>query len=106
MVSAMWLTIVKRYVVPQSLLMLLCTVLVSVRASADQFNDFTYEVTPSNTVTITKYTGTDGSVSIPSMIASNSVTSIGDKAFFRCRELASVTIPDSVTTIGNSALRG
>ena len=33
----------------------------------------------------------------------DSVTTIGDEAFFRCESLTSVTIPDSVTTIGNYA---
>ena len=38
------------------------------------------------------------SVTIP-----NSVTSIGDDAFYYCRGLTSVTIPDSVTSIGDYA---
>ena len=38
------------------------------------------------------------SVTIP-----DSVTSIGDSAFYGCSGLTSVTIPDSVTSIGNSA---
>ena len=33
----------------------------------------------------------------------DSVTTIGEEAFFYCYSLTSVTIPDSVTTIGNSA---
>ena len=33
----------------------------------------------------------------------NTVTTIGDYAFYNCSALASVTIPSSVTTIGNSA---
>ena len=33
----------------------------------------------------------------------NSVTTIGDRAFFRCEGLTSVTIPNTVTTIGESA---
>ena len=33
----------------------------------------------------------------------NSVTTIGDSAFWGCNSLTSVTIPDSVTSIGNSA---
>ena len=41
------------------------------------------------------------SVTIP-----NSVTSIGDYAFFYCRGLTSITIPNSVTSIGNSAFYG
>ena len=38
-----------------------------------------------------------------SYIIPNSVTSIGNSAFCSCGELTSVTIPNSVTTIGNSA---
>ena len=38
------------------------------------------------------------SITIP-----NSVTSIGDSAFWFCRDLTSITIPDSVTSIGSSA---
>ena len=32
-----------------------------------------------------------------------SVTSIGEYAFYDCRNLASITIPDSVTSIGDDA---
>ena len=39
-------------------------------------------------------------------IIPNSVTSIGDWAFFRCRGLTSVTIPNSVTSIGDEAFWG
>ena len=36
----------------------------------------------------------------------NSVTSIGNNAFYRCTGLTSITIPNSVTSIGNSAFYG
>ena len=39
-------------------------------------------------------------------IIPNSVTSIGDFAFYGCTGLTSVTIPNSVTSIGNSAFAG
>ena len=35
----------------------------------------------------------------------NSVTSIGDEAFYYCYSLASITIPNSVTSIGSSAFQ-
>ena len=38
-----------------------------------------------------------------SSIIPNSVTIIGNGAFYNCRSLTSITIPNSVTTIGNSA---
>ena len=41
--------------------------------------------------------------SIKSVTIGNSVTSIGDYAFYFCSKLTSVTIPDSVTSIGNYA---
>ena len=55
-----------------------------------------------NQTTLIKYPrGKQGA----SYIIPNSVTSIGDDAFYGCDALTSVTIPNSVTSIGNSAFR-
>lgn len=44
-----------------------------------------------------------GEEEIKDLVIPNSVTSIGNGAFFGCSDLTSVTIPNSVTSIGDSA---
>ena len=44
--------------------------------------------------------------SLTSVTIPNSVTSIGDVAFYKCTSLTSVTIPNSVTSIGDRAFDG
>lgn len=46
-----------------------------------------------------------GLTSIEKVTIPESVTSIGDDAFYNCSELTSVTIPKSVTSIGDNAFR-
>ena len=62
--------------------------------------------TNNGTITITKYTGPGGDVTIPDTINGLPVTSIGGGAFYNCTSLTSVTIANSVTNIGDWAFDG
>lgn len=61
---------------------------------------------PPKTVTITKYTGTESTVILPSTINSWPVTKIGEAALKDNTTITSVTIPASVTEIGSNAFAG
>jgi hypothetical protein len=77
-------------------------------SQALQSGDYTYTAT-TTAVTITRYTGVDVSAAIPSSIGGLPVTSIVGSivgAFARNTTLISVTIPDSVTNIGNNTFNG
>ena len=54
-------------------------------------------------VVITWYKGTGGNVVIPAAIGRKAVVGIGDKAFSDNESLASVTLPEGLTTIGEGA---
>src|SRR5579862_6880154 len=57
-------------------------------------------------LTITQYTGPGGNVIIPSQIDGLPVTAIGDGAFGELSTLTNVTIPGTVTTIGDNENTG
>ena len=61
---------------------------------------------PPKTVTITKYTGKESTVILPSTISRWPVTKIGEDALKDNTTITSVTIPDSVTEIGANAFAG
>ena len=67
--------------------------------------DFTYTIS-NNQVTITGYTGTDAEVAIPATIYYNPVVAIGGSAFIDNTSITSISIPSSVTSIGQNAFRG
>ena len=56
-------------------------------------------------ITIVKYTGFGGDITIPSTTNGLPVTSMGEQAFWDCSRLTSVTIPNSVTSIGDYAFQ-
>jgi hypothetical protein len=55
------------------------------------------------TITVTRYTGSGGAVSIPGKVNGVPVTGIADYAFFSCSSLTSVTIPTNIISIGVNA---
>ena len=59
---------------------------------------------------VTKGTKYSGDIVIPEKISVDgvecTVISIADNAFYECRDLTSITIPNSVTSIGGSAFPG
>ena len=74
----------------------------AVNASAATYGNLTYKVS-GNTIVITGCNKNAANVVIPSEIDGKAVTSIGYRAFIDCSSLTSITIPDSVTSIGDSA---
>lgn len=64
------------------------------------------EPIPKKTVTITKYTGKESTVILPSTISSWPVTKIGEDALKDNTTITSVTIPANVTEIGSNAFAG
>jgi hypothetical protein len=60
-------------------------------------------VTNNGLITITKYNGPGGALTIPDTINGQSVIRIDNSAFSGWANLTSVTIPDGVTSIGDSA---
>lgn len=68
--------------------------------------DNPYDYPPPKTVTITKYTGTESTVILPSTINSWPVTKIGEDALKDNTTITSVTIPANVTEIGSNAFAG
>ena len=76
----------------------------SVTVSAEEESDYEYSVNDDGTtITITGYTGTDTSITIPDNIDGYTVTDIGNWAFSNCKDLETVTIPQGIITIHTDA---
>ena len=76
-----------------------------VKASALTSDDFEYEIISEEdkTCEITGYTGSATELEIPSNFDGYTVITIRYEAFYDCTSLTSITIPESVTSIGRSA---
>jgi hypothetical protein len=87
-----------------TVIFLCCIFSVNTITFADAYEDYEYTVTGGG-ATITKYNGTAGNLTIPSMLNGVAVTAIGDSAFYNCKALHAVVLPDSLKTIGSFAFR-
>ena len=65
--------------------------------------DFTY-TTSNNQVTITGYKGPGGHVVVPGIIDGMPVVAIGYRAFQNKTSITSISLPDSITTIGEEGI--
>ncbi|MHB1454762.1 MAG: leucine-rich repeat protein, partial [Saccharofermentanales bacterium] len=70
--------------------------------AAETSGDYIYTIVDGN-AEITDYSGSDSSLTIPDTLGGYPVTSITGQAFYGSYSLTSVTIPDSVSFIGNMA---
>ena len=97
----------KIWIVLLSLVTVLCLAFGISACSRDDGNaspvtDFTFEKN-GNGYVVVKYIGEDETVTIPSTYEGEPVIAIGESAFQYRGGLTSVTIPDSVTSIGDYA---
>ncbi len=68
-------------------------------------SDFEYGVSNGRAI-IRKYKGAGGTVEIPATLGGSPVTGIQMQAFIECTSLKSVSMPESMTWIGDSAFAG
>jgi len=68
--------------------------------------EYTLDSTSAENATITKYNGAGGAVTIPSDIEGHVVIEIGQQAFYQRTDVTSITIPETVKTLGVHAFAG
>ncbi|MEI6796705.1 MAG: leucine-rich repeat protein, partial [Methanomassiliicoccales archaeon] len=73
--------------------------------AAAQDGAYTYTV-GSGVATLTGYTGTGGSITVPPTLGGFPTRTIGARAFYACTSITSVTIPTSVTSMGTEVFSG
>ncbi len=72
-------------------------------AGAEKAGDYQISATGVDTATITSYSGSATNLTIPSKLNGMKITQIDLNAFGESKKLTKVTIPDTVTTIGDLA---
>ncbi len=93
----------------QLILLMLFIAIVTQAQTQFESGGINYEVTNASakTVKVIKGSNCSGSITIPETVTNSGTTykviEIGEEAFFCCRALASIIIPNSVTTIGRAA---
>ena len=88
-----------------SLIMVLSLFAVVPFSASAATDDYTYTVA-NGEATITGYTGSDPTATIPAVIDGCPVTKIGDRAFYESSSVKSVILPDNVKEIGNFVFSG
>ena len=68
-----------------------------------QSGDYKYILLADGTAQITEYTGIAAELIVPDVLDGYSVSSIGDRAFYECRSLTAITLPEGLTSIGDGA---
>ena len=77
---------------------------ISTASAATGPNAFVYTATTDGTITLDKYTGEGGVVTIPDTLGGLPVTRIGDAAFLDCAGVTEIKIPASINSIGRRSL--
>ena len=65
--------------------------------------DYTYKILEDGSVAITRYSGKEEELTIPSELNGLKVTTIGENAFNYCKSLVSVSIPEGVVSVEDAA---
>lgn len=75
----------------------------SVKNALFSSGDWSYRVRSDGSLEIAKWKGEESELVIPATIDGKKVSAIGTDAFYNCRGLTRVTIPEGVISIGNGA---
>lgn len=97
------------FAIPIALLLLaLCLTACAEETKPETFTsgDYTYILLENGAAKITGYSGKAENLTIPDQLDGHPVAAIRDDAFSECSSLPSVSIPDSVTAIGDRAFYG